>query len=308
MTEDRERLQIMNSEVVQSTFQPTQGEFSPNQSIGDIIKRTNNLSAEEVELILSYQRDHGVKFGEAAVALGLAQQEDVLWALAQQFHYPYSSKSSGTMSDELVVANKPFSDQAEILRGIRDQIISGLYQSGDMRRRALAIVSASSGDGKSFLAANLAVVLAQLTGRTLIIDCDMRTPRQHEIFRVDNTSGLSAILSGRAEGNVLRHVKNYPGLYVLPVGIVPPNPLELLQRPAFGMLVNDLVGKFDHVVIDTPSVSQGVDARVIAAVAGAAMVVARKDKTRTDALNALVTPLIARKGIKMVGVVMNEFS
>lgn len=298
----------MNSEVVQSTFQSTQGEVSPNQSIGDIIKRTNNLSAEEVEQILSYQRSHGVKFGEAAVALGLAQQEDVLWALAQQFHYPYSSKSSGSMSDELVVANRPFSDQAEIFRGIRDQVISGLFQSGDMRRRALAIVSASSGDGKSFLAANLALVLAQLTGRTLLIDCDMRTPRQHEIFRVDNASGLSAILSGRAEGNVLRHVKNYPGLYVLPVGIVPPNPLELLQRPAFGMLVNDLVSKFDHVVIDTPSVAQGVDARVIAAVAGAAMVVARKDSTRTDALNALVSPLVARKGIKMVGVVLNEFS
>lgn len=305
-TEDRQ-LHIMNSEVVHSEFQPTQCEFSPNQAIGDIIKRTNNLSAEEVETILSYQRDHGVKFGEAAVALGLAQQEDVLWALAQQFNYPYSGKSAGAMSEELIAANKPFSDQAEILRGIRDQIISGLYQSGDMRRRALAIMSASPGDGKSFLAANLAVMMAQLTGRTLLIDCDMRTPRQHEIFRVDNASGLSAILSGRAVGSVLRQVKNYPGLYVLPVGIVPPNPLELLQRPAFGMLINDLVGKFDHVVIDTPSVTQGVDARVIAAVAGAAMVVARKDKTRTDALNAVVSPLVSRKGIKMIGVVMNEF-
>lgn len=297
----------MNSEVIQSQFQSTQGEFSSNQSIGDIIKRTNNLSAEEVERILAYQRDHGVKFGEAAVALGLAQQEDVLWALAQQFHYPYSGKSSGNLSEELVVANKPFSDQAEIFRGIRDQLISNVFLPSDARRRALAVVSADSGDGKSFLAANMAVVLAQLTGRTLLIDCDMRSPRQHEIFRVDNTSGLSAILSGRAEGNVLRHVKNYPGLYVLPVGIVPPNPLELLQRPAFGMLINDLATKFDHVIIDTPSAAQGVDARVIAAVAGAALAVARKDKTRTESLGALISPLASRKGIKMVGVVMNEF-
>jgi protein-tyrosine kinase len=153
----------------------------------------------------------------------------------------------------------------------------------------------------------MAVTLAQLTGRTLLVDCDMRSPRQHEIFKVDNQSGLSAILAGRSAGNVLRHVQNYPGLYVLPVGIVPPNPLELLQRPAFGMLIAELVGKFDHVIIDTPSAAQGVDARVIAAVAGAALAVARKDKTRTESINALVSPLVARKSIKMVGVVMNEF-
>lgn len=297
----------MNAEVIPSAFPSMHDEITANQSIGDIIKRTNNLSVEEVERILSYQREHGVKFGEAAVALGLAQQEDVLWALAQQFNYPYAGKSQATLSSELVVANKPFCDQSEIFRGIRDQLITGVYQSGEARRRAVAVVSTDSGDGKSFFVANMAVALAQLGGRTLLLDADMRSPRQHEIFQVDNKSGLSAILAGRSEGNVLRHVQDYPGLYVLPVGIVPPNPMELLQRPAFGLLMNELVSKFDHVIVDTPSASQGVDARVIAATAGAALTVARKGKTRTQSLNVLLAPLLARNAVKTLGVVINEY-
>jgi len=297
----------MNAEVIPSAFPSIQDEIAANQSIGDIIRRANNLSAEQVERILSYQREHGVKFGEAAVALGLAQQEDVLWALAQQFHYPYAGKSSSPLSDELVIANKPFCDQSEIFRAIRDQLITHVYQSGEPRRRAVAVMSPDSGDGKSFFVANMAVALAQLGGRTLLIDADMRTPRQHEIFKVDNKSGLSAILAGRSEGNVLRHVPDYPGLYVLPVGIVPPNPLELLQRPSFGMLMTELTTKFDHVIIDTPSGSQGVDSRVIAANAGAALAVARNGKTRTQGLNMLLGPLMARPSIKMLGVVINEF-
>ena len=83
----------------------------------------------------------------------------------------------------------------------------------------------------------MAVALSQLGGRTLLIDADLRSPRQHEIFKVNNHSGLSSILSGRSEGNVLRQVEEFPSLFVMPVGVVPPNPLELLQRPAFGLRI-----------------------------------------------------------------------
>lgn len=297
----------MNAEVIPSAFPSIQDEVAANQSIGDIIRRANNLSADEIDRILDYQRQHGVKFGEAAVALGLAQQEDVLWALAQQFHYPYAGRSSAALSEELVIASKPFCDQSEIFRSIRDQLTTNVYQSGEPKRRAVAVLSPDSGDGKSFFVANMAVALAQLGGRTLLIDADMRSPRQHEIFKVDNASGLSGILAGRSEGNVLRHVQDYPGLYVLPVGIVPPNPLELLQRPSFGMLISELTSKFDHVIIDTPSGSQGVDNRVIGVHAGAVLAVARQGKTRTEALNLLLNPLMARTSVKMLGVVINEF-
>jgi protein-tyrosine kinase len=296
----------MNAEVIPSVFPSYEGESSSGgQSIGDIIRQTNNLSAEQVESILRYQRDHGVKFGEAAVALGFAKQEDVLWALSQQFHYPYANKA-GSMSNELVVAGKPFSDQAEIFRGMRSHLINTVFSAADGKRRALAVISSEAGDGKTFFTANMAVALSQLGGRTVLIDADLRSPRQHEIFKLNNSSGLSSILSGRSEGNVLRQVDEFPSLFVMPVGVVPPNPLELLQRPAFGLLMNELVSKFDHVIVDTPSASLGIDARVIGSTAGAVLAVARKDKTRSESLHILMGPL-QRSATMLVGVVMNEY-
>lgn len=296
----------MNAEVMPSAFPSFEhGEEGQEKSIGDIIRETNNLSAEQVEHILTYQRDHNVKFGEAAVALGLANQDDVLWALAQQFHYPYANQSSARLHDELVVANKPFSDQSEIFRGMRSHLSTTVFGNPD-QRQALAVISPDSGDGKTFFAANMAVALSQLGGRTLLIDADMRSPRLHEVFDVDNKAGLSGILSGRAGGNVLKQVTGLPSLFLLPVGIVPPNPLELLQRPAFGTLIRELTNKFDHVIVDTPSASSGIDARVIAASCGAVLAIARKDKTRSEALHVLLGPL-NRGATKLVGVVMNEF-
>ena len=85
-----------------------------DRSIGDIIRHANNLTADQVEQVLQYQREKGVRFGEAAIALGLASDKDVLFALSQQFHYPYApDEQQRKFSDELVVANKPFSHQAD---------------------------------------------------------------------------------------------------------------------------------------------------------------------------------------------------
>jgi protein-tyrosine kinase len=173
-------------------------------------------------------------------------------------------------------------------------------------RRALAVVSPESGDGKTFFAANLAVVLSQLGGRTLLIDADMRGPRQHEVFELESNSGLSGILSGRAETNVIKPIQDLPSLFVLPVGITPPNPLELVERPAFGLLIRELLNKFDHVVVDTPAAAYGSDANVIAARCGAALVVARQGKSRVSRLQDLVAALSGSPA-KLAGVIMNEY-
>ena len=74
----------------------------------------------------------------------------------------------------------------------------------------------------------------------------------------------------------MQQVPGVPGLFLLPVGVTPPNPLELVERPAFGLLMRELTSKFDHVVVDTPAAEYGADAAVIAARCGAALVVARK--------------------------------
>lgn len=276
-----------------------------DRSIGHILVEANSLNADQVERILSYQKSHGTKFGEAAVALGFAKGEDVLWALSQQFHYPYAPGSARQLSDELVLAGKPFSHQAEAFRVLRSQINMRLYGSEEPRR-ALAVVSADSGDGKTFFAANLAVAFSQLGGRTLLVDADMRSPRQHEVFGLDNSSGLSGILSGRAEANVIRPVADLPSLFVMPVGTLPPNPMELVERPAFGLLMRELATKFDHVIVDTPAAAYGADYAVIAARCGAAIALARKNSSRVGAVQELVATL-GNSPAKLAGVILNEY-
>lgn len=275
-----------------------------DKSIGDIIRQANNLSPDQVEQVLAYQRQNNVKFGEAAVALGFAKREDVLWALSQQFHYPYSASPSDDVSAELVVASEPFGEAAEVFRDLRSQLITNLF-NGEGPRRALAVVSSETGDGKSYFAANIAVAFSQLGGRTLLVDADMRTPRQHEVFGIQNSSGLSTILSGRSETNVIRPVADLPSLYLLPVGVVPPNPTELVQRPAFSLLIKELLSKFDYVVVDTPAASHGSDARVIAGACGAAVVVGRKGNSKMENLQKLIAS-VQKTSAKVVGAIMND--
>jgi protein-tyrosine kinase len=287
------------------SFTDSVGGEAPERSIGDIIRQTRNLKARQVEKILAYQREHGVRFGEAAVALKLASPDDVVYALAQQFRYPYAPEEERERSPELVALNQPFSAQAEAFRALRSQLISRVFQAGDTPR-ALAVISAEAQDGKSFFAANLAVVLSQLGGRTLLVDANLRAPRQHEIFNLESRAGLSAILAGRSRTRVIQQVDFLPGLYVLPVGVVPPNPLELIERSSFGMMLRELGGKFDHVVVDTPAACFGADPVVIAARAGAAVVVARQHTSRLDPLQDLVAQVSATPA-KLAGLVMNSY-
>ena len=276
-----------------------------DRSIGDIIAELRNLTAEQVAKVLQYQQSKGVRFGEAAVALGFASRDDVLFALSQQFHYPYAPEERRKLSPELVALNEPFSARSESFRALRSQLMMRLFAEGEPHR-ALAIISADAGDGKTYTACNLAVTLAQLGGRTLLIDADMRSPRVHEVLNIHNTAGLSGILSGRADKQVIQQVAGIPSLFVLPVGTTPPNPLELVERPAFGLLIRELASKFDHVVVDTPASALGADAAVIAVKCGSAVIVARKNASRTDDLRELVASLQGAP-VKLAGVVFNQY-
>ena len=275
-----------------------------DRSIGDLMRESRNLTDAQIEQILLYQREHDVRFGEAAVALNFVSNDDVVWALAQQFHYPYvPGERPG--NPELVVAANPFSDEAETFRELRSQLMMSVM-SGEETPRALAVLSPNVGDGKTYLAANLAIAFSQLGGRTLLVDSDMRTPRQQGVFGIGHPmAGLSGILSGRAEQNVIVQIPDLPSLYLLPAGAVPPNPLELVQRPAFGLLIAELLSKFDYVVVDTPANVHGADARVIAAKCGAALVMGRKGKSRMAAMDKLLKSL-GKSAVKVAGVVMNE--
>ena len=276
-----------------------------DRSIGDIIRSMRKLSDAQIEEIITYQKAHGIRFGEAAVALSLVDDNDVLWALSQQFHYPYAPEGREPENPELVVAADPFGQQAEIFRDLCSQVTMTAPEPG-RPRRAYCVVSPDSGDGKSFMAANLAVAFSQIGGRTILVDADMRSPRQHQIFGIEGASGLSSILAGRAETDVVHSVANLPSMFVMPVGTVPPNPMELLQRPAFNMLMQELLNKFDHVIVDTPALSRGADTRVIAGRCGAAIAVGRKGRTNMAAMGQLISGMAAAR-TQVVGLVMNEY-
>jgi len=283
----------------------TKQETGADRSIGDIIRDARNLTADEVEQVLSYQKEKGVRFGEAAIALGLASEEEVLSALAQQFHYPLAAADKRNDNPELVALNQPFSVQAEAFRAIRSQVTMRMSPNLE-HRKALAVISSGSGDGKTFFAANLAVSLAQLGGRTLLVDADLRSARQHQVFGISNSAGLSSILSGRAESQVIQRVEGVPSLFVLPCGPLPPNPAELVERPAFGLLMQELTAKFDHVVVDTPAAEAGVDSAVVAARCGSAVVVARKNASRVSGMQDLIASLTG-SAVEVVGAIVNEF-
>jgi protein-tyrosine kinase len=274
--------------------------------IGELIRGVRELSDDQIAQILMYQQKNGVRFGEAAVALRFANRDDVIDALAQQFNYPYKHGSaSNPPNSELIVAAHPFSDEADAFGELRSRLLMEVLT--DQARCALAVLSPDIGDGKSYVAANLAISFSQLGGRTLLIDADLRTPRLHKMFGVPHTAaGLSSLLSGRAESRTVHVVPDLPALHLLPAGPLPPNPLELLQRPGFGGVIEEMLDNFDHVVVDTPACAHGADARLIAAMARTALVIGRKGHSRISALQGLLGSL-DRAGTRVAGVIMNEY-
>lgn len=275
-----------------------------DQSIGEVLRRSKNLTEAQVEQIVQHQRRHQMRFGEAAVALRLASADEVLWALSQQFNYSYT-KDGVDRSPELIAARDPFGEQAEAFRDLRSQLLSDAL-SMEGTRRALAVVSPDPGDGKTFFTANLAIVLSQLGGHTLLIDANLRTPRQRELFGIAHGAGLSGVLLGRETTvQAIYKAPDLPGLHVLPAGTIPPNPLELLQRPGFNVLMQELLNKFDHVIVDTPAAAHGADAKVIAAKCGSAIALGRNGHSTMKSLEKL-TASLDKGAVKLLGMVMNE--
>jgi protein-tyrosine kinase len=169
----------------------------------------------------------------------------------------------------------------------------------------LTVVGTGRGEGRSHLAANLAVVFSQLGERTLLVDADMRNPRQHELFYLENKIGFSTVLSGRSREEAIVRIPDLAGLCVLPAGPVPPNPLELLNRLNFDEFMIQAKSSFDVIIMDTPAMSAGEDAAMIAVRAGAALAVARNAQTRVTEFSDLVQGLM-NAGVSVVGSVLNE--
>ena len=277
----------------------------PNQSIGAILVNAGRLTTENAEHVLRHQRQTGLQFGAAAVDLGLVSTTDIQFALSRQFAYPYLLRGESPVHETVIAAYDPFSAEVEALRALRTQLLLRL-EGVDSKRPALAIVSAQSGDGRSYLAANLAVVFSQLGERTLLIDGDMRSPRQHVLLGLENRTGLSAILSGRSGFEAIQRIPTLVDLSLLSAGAIPPNPQELLGRPIFKHLLDEVSSQFKVVIIDTPASAVHAEALTVASRAGSAVIVARKDFTRLHGIRDM-SQLLAGASIPVIGAVLNEF-
>jgi len=276
-----------------------------DRRLGSILAEQGKLGTRDIERLLELQQRDGSRFGEAALRAGLISEDDLRSALARQFDYPHLLPGSGGVSTEIVVAYEPLHPRAEEMRALRTELQIRWSKAG-IRHRVLAIASPGPGEGRSYVAASLAVAFSQLGERTLLIDADLRAPRQHRIFDVPDRIGLSAVLSGRADRGAVVPVSKFGTLSLLPAGAPPPNPQELLSRQALSILLEELRTDFDVILFDTPPAKHYADTQSIAFRAGSVMVLARKNHTRLADTTGVIRHL-KDTGARVVGTVLNVF-
>ena len=273
--------------------------------IGAILMEEGKLTPADAEQVLARQRELGWRFGEAAIELNLITDSDLRQALAKQYEFPYLVSGPDGVSKELIAAWNPFHGTVEELRVIRTQLLMRWFNP-EAGRRTLAITSACPREGRSFIAANLAVVFSQLGQRTLLIDADFRAPRQQSIFNIPDRFGLSSLLSGRTDLSAALPVSGLTGLAVLPAGPVPPNPLELLSRATFAALLAKAQCEYDVILIDTPALGEHADAQCVAFRASDALLVTREHHTRV-AQSERAARELSDASARIVGTVLNAY-
>lgn len=205
---------------------------------------------------------------------------------------------------EFVAHENPTNTFSEATRAIRTSI---MFSSPDKPLRRLLVTSANAGEGKTTVAANLAITLAQLNRNVLLLDCDLRRPRIHKIFEVNNDNGLTgAILDPTG---VFDHVvaTRIPKLSILPSGVIPPNPSELFHSQTFAEVLDKLGERFDVIVMDSPPLGPVTDSAVLAPQCdGAVLVVRAQHTSKLSALRA--TRQLHSVGANLIGTVLNAFS
>ena len=216
-----------------------------------------------------------------------------------------TAKSDGkTLKSELVVKDKPKSNISEDIRTIRTNL---QFTSSTEDNKVLLMTSSVPGEGKSFISSNLATAFAQTGEKVLLIDCDLRLGRLHKIFNVSNNKGLSQLLVGK---NILE-CANYiqkteiDNLYVIPRGVVPPNPSELLGSENTKKLVKVLREKFDHIIFDGVPVTGLPDSLILSSVVDRTLIVSSYGYTKIDDLDNTKKAL-DKVNASIAGVVMNK--
>ncbi len=191
---------------------------------------------------------------------------------------------------------------AEAIRGVRTNV---LFSSADDGVRHIVVTSAGPGEGKSMFSSNLAVSLAQAGQRVLHVDADMRRPRVHAIFDISQEPGLSNLLVGDCKPSEAIRKTAVQNLCVLPAGMIPPNPAELLGSKRCEEFFATLGQSFDWVILDSPPVLAVADASILANTATGVVFVVGADQTSRQAARAALEQLEAVQA-HVIGAVLNR--
>lgn len=206
-----------------------------------------------------------------------------------------------SVSPELLVHTQPKSVVAEAARAIRTNL---MFMSPDHPFRCLLVTSAGPSEGKTTVAASIAVAMAQTGQRVCLVDCDLRRPRVHSLFNEDNHAGITTALLDPSQLDSLVGVTDVPNLSVLQAGPTPPNPADLMHSDAFGRVLEMLRARFDRVVVDSPPIGLVTDGVIVSTRVDATVLVVRALTTKRDAARKAVRTL-RDVGANCAGFVLN---
>jgi polysaccharide biosynthesis transport protein len=201
---------------------------------------------------------------------------------------------------ELVVHDEPMSSIAEAARAIRTNL---MFMAPDNPYQTLLVTSAGPSEGKTTVACCIAIAMAQAGQRVVLIDCDLRRPRVHRIFKKGSDIGVTtALINGNYEE--VASATNVPDLSIVPAGPIPPNPAELFHSERFAAFLQTMRKQFDRVILDSPPVAAVTDPTVLSKLVDGAVLVVRAFKTRKD-LARHAMRLLTSVGGNLAGVVLN---
>jgi polysaccharide biosynthesis transport protein len=203
---------------------------------------------------------------------------------------------------ELITYAAPSSVMSEAYRSVRTSLLLSLPERAP---RVVLVTSAVPSEGKTVTAINIAVSLTQTGSRVVLVDADMRKPRIHSVFSIGNLPGLTSFLTGSANLKDVIHDVGPANLHLLPCGVIPPNPAELIQSGRFNHLVQVLRQYFDYVVLDSPPLANVSDARILAANAEATLLVVKAFSTSRHVTKRAVENLQELKA-RNIAVILND--
>lgn len=214
------------------------------------------------------------------------------------------------MRKEIITQSDPKSPISEVFRALRTNL---QFMSKLSKCQTILITSTVQSEGKSWTSANLATAFAQTGTKTLIIDADMRKPRQHKIFQISNIPGLSNYLSGINDMGRKQNIDvsdcikktGIENLYLLPSGNIPPNPSELLMSDKTLILLEEVKNNFDVVIFDGAPCLLVTDSTIISRIVDSTVLVTSYKYTKIDDLKE-AKKRIKRVGGNIVGVILNR--